>query len=651
MLKKIFKNNPKKFLILMILFVLLTISSVYLLYALSLLTGIENKIRLVLTLMILLLWIGFGLGYLKSIFRKKGKYYVYIPVTILYAALLLFIGYYIHKTYQVVDRMSTNKNYYYSSFVVLKDNKADKLEEFGNGAIGILGDSTSVDGNQIPKEVIEKKKLKNEIEEYENYPTLIQALYDGKIDGAFLPGGYVTLFQNTEGYQFGNIASDTKVIYKQEKEVKSENVNKNASLKEPFTVLLTGVDSELEDISNSAFNGDSLMLITFNPSTLNTTILSIPRDSFVPIACVSGNPSSKITHAASYGQQCMIDTIQNYTGIHIDYYVKMNFKGVVKLVDTLGGIDVDVPFAFCEQNSNREWGENTIYVEKGFQTLNGEQALAFTRHREDVWSRLFCPRQYIGQGVVNDFVRGQHQQLVVRAILNKLKTVRSLDTLNQLLDTISNSMETNMSPNQILSFYNIGKDIIAKSSGEDLEDLLGIQKLYLSGADATIYDPLVNASVYEYMVYEDSLAEVVQAMKINLGLEEKQIVKEFTFDIGEPYEEVVPGKSGYYSKLPTGNIPDFTGDTEAQARSYARKYGISLSFEYATTGKGTVGTVISQNVRAGTSINRAGTVKLTILQKAPDKKESSQKNDNKEDIGSVTEKIPGLDIFKEESDE
>ncbi len=635
----------------MILFVLLTISSVYLLYALSLLTGIENKIRLVLTLMILLLWIGFGLGYLKSIFRKKGKYYVYIPVTILYAALLLFIGYYIHKTYQVVDRMSTNRNYYYSSFVVLKDNKADKLEEFGNGAIGILGDSTSIDGNQIPKEVIEKKKLKNEIEEYENYPTLIQALYDGKIDGAFLPGGYVTLFQNTEGYQFGNIASDTKVIYKQEKEVKSENVNKNASLKEPFTVLLTGVDSELEDISNSAFNGDSLMLITFNPSTLNTTILSIPRDSFVPIACVSGNPSSKITHAASYGQQCMIDTIQNYTGIHIDYYVKMNFKGVVKLVDTLGGIDVDVPFAFCEQNSNREWGENTIYVEKGFQTLNGEQALAFTRHREDVWSRLFCPRQYIGQGVVNDFVRGQHQQLVVRAILNKLKTVRSLDTLNQLLDTISNSMETNMSPNQILSFYNIGKDIIAKSSGEDLEDLLGIQKLYLSGADATIYDPLVNASVYEYMVYEDSLAEVVQAMKINLGLEEKQIVKEFTFDIGEPYEEVVPGKSGYYSKLPTGNIPDFTGDTEAQARSYARKYGISLSFEYATTGKGTVGTVISQNVRAGTSINRAGTVKLTILQKAPDKKESSQKNDNKEDIGSVTEKIPGLDIFKEESDE
>lgn len=653
MLKKIWRVNPIKFSILFLLFIILTASSVYLLYALSLLTGIENKIRFILTLMILLLWIGFGLGYLKTLIRRKGKYYLYIPITVLYVMILCFMGHYIIKTYRVVDRMSTNRNYYYSSFIVLKENKAQQLGDFQGKSIGILGDSTSIDGNQIPKEVIEKKNLKQEIKEYENYVTLIQALYDGEVDGAFLPGGYVTLFQNTEGYNFGNIASDTKVIFKQQKEVKNQSTNKNASLKEPFTVLLTGVDSEKEDISNSAFNGDSLMLITFNPTTLNTTILSIPRDSFVPIACVSGNPRSKITHAASYGQQCMIDTIQNYTGIHIDYYVKMNFKGVVKLVDTLGGVDIDVPFAFCEQNSNREWGENTIYVEKGFQTLNGEQALAFARHREDVWSRHFCPKKYIGQGIVNDFVRGQHQQLVVRALLNKLKSVRSLDTLYQLLDTVSNSMETNMTTSQILSLYNVGKDILAKSSGENVEDLLGIHKLYLSGADATIYDPLVNASVYEYLVYEDSLAEVVQAMKKNLGLEETVIEKEFSFDIDEPYEEFVPGQSGNYTILPKGNIPDFIGDTEAQARSYARRYGISLSFQYVTSGKGTVGTVISQSVKAGTSIQKAGTVKLTILQKketsSSNKKEDNQKND--EDLGSIIEKIPGLEITEKGEEE
>ena len=658
MLKKLFKINPIKFLTLLILYILLISSSTYFLYSLSLLNGIENRIRFMLALMIILLWIGFSLGYLKVLLKKNGKYYIYIPITIIYSILLLTMGHYIIKTYHVVDRMSTNKNYYHTSFVVLKQNMANKLEQFKGKSIGILGDSTSIDGNQIPKEIIKKNKLKQEIKEYENYATLIQALYEEEIDGAFLPGGYVTLFQNTEGYQFGNIASDTKVIYKQDKEVKAQNTNKNSSLNEPFTVLLTGVDSEHENISSSSFNGDSLMLITFNPTTLNTTILSIPRDSFVPIACVSGNPRSKITHAATYGQQCMIDTIQNYTGIHIDYYLKMNFKGVVKLVDTLGGVDVDVPFAFCEQNSNREWGENTVYVEKGFQTLNGEQALAFARHREDYWARRLCPKKegYIGQGVVNDFVRGQHQQLVVRATLNKLKTVKSIDTLYQILETISNSMETNMSTNQILSLYNIGKDILAKSSGEKVEDLLGIRKLYLSGVDATLYDPLVSASVYEYLVYEDSLAEVVEAMNQNLGKEMSESQKEFSFNIDEPYNEVIPGQSGNYTRLPKGNIPDFTGDTEVQARSYAKKYGIQLSFNYTTTGKGKVGTVISQSVKAGTNISKAGTVKLTILQKnnsstekEDNKKNDSEKEDNKksdsekeEEIKEEIDKILGL---------
>ena len=118
-----------------------------------------------------------------------------------------------------------------------------------------------------------------------------------------------------------------------------------------------GVDSKKENIKDSSFNGDALMLITFNPNTLNATILSIPRDSYVPIACFPGQRKNKITHAAWYGEECMIDTIENFTGIKIDYYLKINFKGVVKLVDALGGIDVDVPYQLCEQNSSRQWGK------------------------------------------------------------------------------------------------------------------------------------------------------------------------------------------------------------------------------------------------------------------------------------------------------
>ena len=59
-----------------------------------------------------------------------------------------------------------------------------------------------------------------------------------------------------------------------------------------------GVDSEQENIKGASFNGDALMLITFNPKTLSTTILSIPRDSYIPIACFPNQKRNKITHAA-----------------------------------------------------------------------------------------------------------------------------------------------------------------------------------------------------------------------------------------------------------------------------------------------------------------------------------------------------------------
>ena len=107
-------------------------------------------------------------------------------------------------------------------------------------------------------------------------------------------------------------------------------------------MLLLGVDSEYDGLANNAaFNGDSIMLLTFNPKTLSATVFSIPRDTYVPIAC-NNNKQNKINSAAAYGTKCMINTIENLTDITIDYFVKINFKGVVNLVDALDGIDVNI---------------------------------------------------------------------------------------------------------------------------------------------------------------------------------------------------------------------------------------------------------------------------------------------------------------------
>ena len=91
------------------------------------------------------------------------------------------------------------------------------------------------------------------------------------------------------------------------------------SITEPFTMLLMGIDSTDEVLEKNAIaNGDTLILITFNPKTLNATMISIPRDSYVPIACWSDQAENKITHAAGYGTDCMMQTIENYFDINID---------------------------------------------------------------------------------------------------------------------------------------------------------------------------------------------------------------------------------------------------------------------------------------------------------------------------------------------
>ena len=542
---KLFKENKGKAITLLLMFLLVTFGTFYLLYAVSLLNGIEDKIRILLSICLIIILLIFALAFHKSLMKSKikktRKYIFFIPITVLYSAVLILGAFYIIKTYKVVDKMTSNSTTYSTSLIALSDNKATKISDISDGKIGMLSDSTSVDGYTIPNEIIKKENLDNKISEYESYLALIQGLYNGEVEYAFLPTNYTVMFQTMEGANLENIKSETKIIYTKEKKVKKKSTSssKSMSLNKPFTVLIMGVDSENESIANSSFNGDSLILITFNPSTLSTTMLSIPRDTYVPIMCFSGNKKNKITHAAWGGEDCMMKTIENFTGISIDYYVKINFKGVVKLVDTLGGVDVDVPYSFCEQNSNREFGNGTIYVNEGYQTLNGEQALAFARNRH-TWPQ-YCGKKYSNY-VSNDFVRGQNQQTVIRALLNKLKDVRSLDTVYDLLDAISVSMETNMTTNEILSLYNIGKDILVKSSDSNVEDLISIQRLYLSGTDAYIYEASMGLNLYNFVLYDESLEAVSEAMKINLGLKDKKIVKTFSFSIDKPYEEVIIGK-------------------------------------------------------------------------------------------------------------
>ena len=270
----------------------------YFLYSLTLLGDIEKTLRIIVGIVLILLMV-FFFFHLRKTARKKKKvrFTIDIILSIIYSAILIFIGGNIIKTIGKVGHVTARETTYSASIVTLSTNKATSINDISSSKpIGMIKDKKSVDGYQIPKQIIEDKGLKNKIESYDNYTDLLADLYDEKIEYIFLPSGYQTMFTSIEAYK--NIAEDTKVLYTQKKSVKQE-VSAGKSLKEPFTILLMGIDSDTNDLNqSSSFNGDSLMLITFNPTTLNSTILSIPRDTYVPIACFNGKRKNKITHAA-----------------------------------------------------------------------------------------------------------------------------------------------------------------------------------------------------------------------------------------------------------------------------------------------------------------------------------------------------------------
>ena len=254
------------------------------------------------------------------------------------------------------------------------------------------------------------------------------------------------------------------------------------------------------------------------------------------------------------------------------------------------------------------FGNETVYVKEGYQTLNGEQALALARNRHP-WPE-YCSSEWTNYNS-NDFVRGQNQQLVIQAMMNKFKNINSVDTFYDMLDSISNSMETNMTTENILSFYNIAKDILIKntSSNEDLSSLIGFQRLYLSGYDQRIvdYDSINNTgsqlSLYNFVPYRGSINDISEAMKINLGLIQEEKIYEYNFDVDTPYEEKIIGK-GNYNEGGISLLPSFVGRPIGEAQSYCNARGISVNINKVETNSESLnGQIMTQSLPSGMDVD------------------------------------------------
>lgn len=587
---KVFINKMKKsnkiFLTLfLITFLFYTISLVFVIQSLLTLSGIETILRIIF-IILFILWILIYIVWnlVNLILKRKKSFIITTILTLLLACIFSFGSYYINKIYNKIEKLSEEEmTLYTTNLITMQDGNITK-----DSKLGMIKNEKDIEGNILAKELIKKEKLKNEITYYEDYYEMLNDLYTNEIDGIFVSSNYVILFASEEAYN--TIDTDTKVVYSYSKELKNQDnaLASNKKLTEPFTVLIMGVDSQNEGLNaNAAFNGDTLMVITFNPKTLTATMLSIPRDSYVPIAC-NHNAYNKINSSAAYGTSCVITTIEQLIDIKIDYYAKINFRGFIDLVEALDGIDVEVEQPnydyyikqhgkgkLCESNSLRDT-TNLVCMDTGWQHLNGEQALAYARNRHGF--------------LESDLARNRHQQQIVEAISKKALQLKSFDQFESILDAISNNIATNMTTKQILSFYDILKDML----GNSLEgnDFITIKKTYLEHYSLPVY--LQNASMYTSAMghYPDSLDAIKNLMKVNLELEEKKKVTTFEYTYGENYEAGLTGKN-----VTTGKklqlVPDFTGTSPDYVRNWARENGISVSVN------GSGGVVVAQSIHAG----------------------------------------------------
>lgn len=582
--------------IFMVLAILMTGLAVYAIY---LLTGIETFYRIMISILLILGLITCVYSLLDSVKYYKSKKFI---ISSVFSGLLIVIGFVvsfiIFSVYLKISDFNQSDITYRTALISLE--KQDSIEKLQKLKIGLIDDKEDIVGNILPNEVIKKYDLdkNNEIVEFNDTVTLMSALANKEVDAIFISSNYQSMFKNIdalkENQEIYEIAAYEKK-YKKE-EVESEPEGDVTKLTEPFTVLLLGVDEQEDGNINGSFNGDTIMLISFDPDTLHATMFSIPRDTYVTMAC--GGNITKINHAAWGGTKCMVKTVENFTGIKIDYYVKINFKGVIDLVNNIGGITVDVPMDFCESNSDRLIGPGyEICLNKGVQKLNGEQALALARHRKTL--------------PLGDFQRGQNQQLVVEGMINQIKTLRSATDFYSVLNTVSRNIDTNMTTDEILSFYNIGKSILMKD--EDVS--INITKTFLTGYDLYVYEG--SGYSYTFQYYKQSLDSIIKAIKINLKQLEQEEIKTFSFSINEPYEKTIIGKK-YYNETRKSLIPNFKEYSLGGAESWGSSHGFTITTEYVESSDSSYydGQIIGQSVHEGVLVDKAPkTIVLSVVKK------------------------------------
>lgn len=249
--------------------------------------------------------------------------------------------------------------------------------------------------------------------------------------------------------------------------------------REPFYMLLLGTDGRPGE---DTYRTDSIILARIDATTQQVTLISIPRDTKVEYQ----GSTMKINAVFTYGQiddgngaEEMVEAVNELCGVEISEYAEINFQGMEKLIDAVGGIDLYIPEGDAVEGDSHL----DVDVPAGQQHLDGEHALAFARSRY-----LFAD---------GDYTRMRHQRMVLGALADKILNNLDIGTIPAILDSLADMVHTSLSVDEILS-------LVSAMRGMDTDSMYSANIPSWAGEDTYI-----DGQSYVF-VYEDELAEMME---------------------------------------------------------------------------------------------------------------------------------------------
>lgn len=385
--------------------------------------------HLILVIIIMILWI-ILLSFLLFKKIKKKNIIGYILSFILFA-LILILFYYISHTMNFFNNFN-KKEYKEENYLILV-NKDSNLKLENLSSIGYVpSEITSIDEALNKLHDIVKKDAKK----YSNHEELFNDLFSDKISAIIIEETVLNILNEEHKY------SDLyKILYTLN--IKTEiSINKEKNVTEDtFSIYISGIDSygKIAKVSRSDVN----MVVTINPKTKQILLISIPRDYYVKLRGTTGY-NDKLTHAGIYGIETSVGTIEDLLNIEINYYFRVNFSSLERIVDALDGIDVYSKYHF----TSIEESGGIFEFYKGYNHLTGLQALAFSRERENVPG--------------GDRGRGINQQAIIDGLVRKATSSAIITKYTKILNTLQDAFQTNMTDENIQSLIKMQLNDMAK---------------------------------------------------------------------------------------------------------------------------------------------------------------------------------------------